>query len=54
MAAIRYVSSTLAAGSAAGEGASGALGGVLPPHDTDDDDIAKLGTSFRDPRRIVS
>ncbi|CAG9583487.1 unnamed protein product [Danaus chrysippus] len=53
VAAIRYVSSTLAAGSAAGEGASGALGGVLPPHDTDDDDIAKLGTSFRDPRRIT-
>ncbi|XP_013194367.2 RAC serine/threonine-protein kinase [Amyelois transitella] len=45
MAAIRFVSTQLGAGSA---------GGVLAlAHDHDDSDIAQLGTSFKDPRRIT-
>lgn len=46
MAAIRFVSGQLSAGGA------GAGAAALP--DPDDHDIAQLGTSFRDPRRIVS
>ncbi|XP_045499606.1 RAC serine/threonine-protein kinase-like [Colias croceus] len=46
VAAIRYVSSQLSGGSAAGAGPAG-------PPDGDDRDIAQLGTSFRDPRRIT-
>lgn len=46
VAAIRYVSSQLSAGGPS------AGGGALP--ESDDRDMAQLGTSFRDPRRIVS
>lgn len=50
MAAIRYVSSQLsAAGGGAGAAAAGA--GVLMENN---DDMAQLGTSYKDPRRIVS
>lgn len=47
VAAIRYVSSQLSSG------AGSSMAVPLPP-DADDGDIAQLGTSFRDPRRIVS
>lgn len=47
VAAIRYVSLQLSAG-----GTSAAATGALP--ESDDRDMAQLGTSFRDPRRIVS
>ncbi|KAJ8720468.1 hypothetical protein PYW07_012511 [Mythimna separata] len=49
VAAIRYVSSQLSAAGAGAGGPSGA--GALP--DGDDRDMAQLGTSFRDPRRIT-
>ncbi|KPJ04674.1 RAC serine/threonine-protein kinase [Papilio xuthus] len=60
VAAIRYVASQLSgAGSATGAtgavGAGGATGagGAAGDADTDDCDIAHLGTSFRDPRRMT-
>jgi hypothetical protein len=46
VAAIRFVSGQLSAGGGAAPAAA--------PSDADDRDIAQLGTSFRDPRRIVS
>lgn len=54
VAAIRYVSSQLSAAGGAGA-AGGAAGAPLSSMaEGDDCDIAQLGTSFRDPRRIVS
>ncbi|XP_072929314.1 RAC serine/threonine-protein kinase [Epargyreus clarus] len=54
VAAIRYVSSQLSAagGAAAGAGEPAAGHSAAPP-EADDLDIAQLGTSFRDPRRIT-
>ncbi|XP_046967715.1 RAC serine/threonine-protein kinase isoform X1 [Vanessa cardui] len=51
VAAIRFVSSQLSGGAGAGAAAlSAPAPGAL---DSDDQDIAQLGTSFRDPRRIT-
>lgn len=56
MAAIRFVSGQLSASGVGADGAaaSGAAAAAAAASDADDNDIAQLGTSFRDPRRIVS
>ncbi|XP_052749573.1 RAC serine/threonine-protein kinase [Galleria mellonella] len=50
VAAIRFVSGQLSSGAA---GAAAAAGASSAPPESDDRDIAQLGTSFRDPRRIT-
>lgn len=51
VAAIRFVASQLSSGAA---GSAGSAGAAAAGSDLDDIDIAQLGTSFRDPRRIVT
>ncbi|KAL0829487.1 hypothetical protein ABMA28_004249 [Loxostege sticticalis] len=55
VAAIRFVSGQLSASGVGADGAaaSGAAAAAAAASDADDNDIAQLGTSFRDPRRIT-